>query len=43
MKAQNRTHIYFEQVSDDKNGEVIDRVWIVKDKSKPSFYHVDEE
>ncbi|XP_054727487.1 acid phosphatase type 7 isoform X3 [Anastrepha obliqua] len=32
MKAYNHTHIYFEQVSDDKNGEIIDSFWIIKDK-----------
>lgn len=37
MKAHNRTHLYFEQVSDDKNGEVIDSVWIVKDQPNPLF------
>lgn len=30
MKAMNHTHIYFEQVSDDKNGSIIDSVWISK-------------
>lgn len=37
MKAHNRTHLYFEQVSDDKNGEIIDSLWIVKDQPVPSF------
>uniref|UniRef100_W8BJP0 Purple acid phosphatase n=1 Tax=Ceratitis capitata TaxID=7213 RepID=W8BJP0_CERCA len=32
MKAYNRTHLYFEQVSDDKNGAIIDSFWLVKDK-----------
>ena len=32
MKAYNRTHLYFEQVSDDKNGAIIDAFWIIKDK-----------
>ncbi|XP_036339036.1 acid phosphatase type 7 isoform X1 [Rhagoletis pomonella] len=32
MKAYNRTHLYFEQVSDDKNGEIVDSFWIIKDK-----------
>ncbi|XP_005177289.2 acid phosphatase type 7 isoform X2 [Musca domestica] len=35
FKVFNETHIYFEQVSDDKNGEVIDRIWIVKEKHGP--------
>lgn len=30
MKAVNHTHIYFEQVSDDQNGAVIDSFWIQK-------------
>ncbi|XP_002133576.3 acid phosphatase type 7 isoform X3 [Drosophila pseudoobscura] len=32
LQAHNRTHLYFEQVSDDKKGEVIDHFWVVKDK-----------
>ncbi|XP_039959166.1 acid phosphatase type 7 isoform X1 [Bactrocera neohumeralis] len=32
MKAHNHTHLYFEQVSDDKNGEIVDSFWIIKDK-----------
>lgn len=31
MKATNKTHIHFEQVSVDKNGQLIDSLWIVKD------------
>ncbi|KAK9869436.1 hypothetical protein WA026_003191 [Henosepilachna vigintioctopunctata] len=31
MKAYNRSHLYFEQVSDDKDGEVIDSFWVIKD------------
>ncbi|CAD7086846.1 unnamed protein product [Hermetia illucens] len=31
MKAYNTTHLYFEQVSDDKNGAIIDSFWIIKD------------
>lgn len=30
MKAYNHTHLYFEQVSDDKNGAIIDSFWIYK-------------
>ncbi|KAF5294079.1 hypothetical protein FQA39_LY13553 [Lamprigera yunnana] len=30
MKAYNKTHLYFEQVSDDKQGEVIDLFWIIQ-------------
>lgn len=30
LKAHNRTHLYFEQVSDDKDGEIIDKFWLIK-------------
>lgn len=33
LKAYNGTHLYWEQVSDDQNGTVIDSFWIIKDKS----------
>ncbi len=32
MKVFNSSHIYLEQVSDDKNGKIIDRIWLIKDK-----------
>ncbi|KAK4878360.1 hypothetical protein RN001_010866 [Aquatica leii] len=32
MKAYNKTHLYFEQVSDDQQGAVIDQFWIVQNK-----------
>ncbi|XP_023227266.1 acid phosphatase type 7-like [Centruroides sculpturatus] len=32
---QNRTHLYFDMVSDDKDGAVIDEAWIVKEKHGP--------
>lgn len=35
MKVHNKTHIYFEQVSDDKLGEVIDSFWVIKTDRKP--------
>lgn len=35
MKAHNETHLYFEQVSVDKKGEIIDSFWIIKDKHVP--------
>lgn len=35
LKAHNGTHLYFEQISVDKDGEVIDSFWIVKDKHVP--------
>ncbi|XP_055678798.1 acid phosphatase type 7 [Lutzomyia longipalpis] len=31
LKAHNGTHLYFEQVSDDQNGAIIDSFWIIKD------------
>jgi hypothetical protein len=30
MTTHNASHLYLEQVSDDQNGEVIDRIWIIK-------------
>ncbi|XP_073830324.1 acid phosphatase type 7-like isoform X2 [Musca autumnalis] len=35
LKVFNKTHIYFEQVSDDQDGEVIDRIWIIKESHGP--------
>lgn len=32
LKAHNQTHIHFEQVSDDKDGAVIDDFWVIKDQ-----------
>lgn len=32
MKAFNKTHLYFEQISVDQEGQVIDSYWIIKDK-----------
>jgi len=32
LKAENKTHIHFEQVSVDKKGSLIDAIWIVKDE-----------
>ncbi|XP_011874902.1 PREDICTED: iron/zinc purple acid phosphatase-like protein isoform X2 [Vollenhovia emeryi] len=37
MKVFNKTHLYLEQVSDDKDGAVIDRVWLVKEKPLPQY------
>ncbi|KAL3281560.1 hypothetical protein HHI36_004768 [Cryptolaemus montrouzieri] len=31
LKAYNKSHLHFEQVSDDKGGAVIDSFWIIKD------------
>ncbi|KAB0800087.1 hypothetical protein PPYR_07967 [Photinus pyralis] len=35
LKAFNSSHLYFEQVSDDKDGLVIDTVWVIKDSHEP--------
>ncbi|KAJ0175919.1 hypothetical protein K1T71_008093 [Dendrolimus kikuchii] len=32
FKAYNKTHINMEQVSADLDGEVIDKIWLIKDK-----------
>lgn len=37
MKAFNKTHLYLEQVSDDKDGAVLDQLWLVKDKPLPKY------
>lgn len=37
MKAYNKTHLYFEQVSDDKNGDIIDSFWVTKDQPMPVY------
>ncbi|OAD52984.1 Iron/zinc purple acid phosphatase-like protein [Eufriesea mexicana] len=37
MKAYNQTHLYLEQVSDDKGGAVLDHVWLVKDDILPAY------
>ncbi|XP_013103211.1 acid phosphatase type 7 isoform X3 [Stomoxys calcitrans] len=33
FKAYNRTHLHFEQVSDDKKGQIIDQFWVIKDRN----------
>lgn len=35
MKAYNKTHLHFEQVSGDRNGAVIDSFYIIKDHHDP--------
>ncbi|CAH1738472.1 unnamed protein product [Aphis gossypii] len=35
LKIYNSTHLYAEQVSDDRDGEVIDHIWLIKDHHKP--------
>lgn len=44
MKAFNNTHLYFEQISVDKEGAVIDSFWIIKDKHIPyALYNSKDE
>lgn len=38
LKAYNSSHLYLEQVSDDKNGAIIDSFWIVKKEHGPYAY-----
>lgn len=48
LRVFNRTHLYWEQVSDDKEGQIIDSVWLIKDqhgsypKSRMDWERVDE-
>ncbi|XP_022906271.1 acid phosphatase type 7 [Onthophagus taurus] len=35
LKAYNETHLYLEQVSDDKDGQIIDTLWILKENHGP--------
>eukprot|EP00058_Branchiostoma_floridae_P011296 XP_002596784.1 hypothetical protein BRAFLDRAFT_73700 [Branchiostoma floridae] len=35
FKLHNSTHLYLEQVSDDKDGQVIDSIWVIKDQHGP--------
>lgn len=39
MKIYNSTHMFMDQVSVDKLGEVIDEVWIIKDKHGPEAWN----
>lgn len=32
LKAHNATHLHFEQVSDDKDGQIIDSFWVIKEE-----------
>jgi len=43
MTVHNKTHIYFEQVSDNQQGAVIDSVWIRKDKHVPYIQLYEDE
>lgn len=35
LKAYNKTHLYWEQVSDDKGGQILDSVWYIKNTHGP--------
>lgn len=35
MNVFNKSHIYFEQVSDEKNGTIVDNFWVIKNKHLP--------
>lgn len=35
MKVFNSTHLYMEQVSDEKDGDIIDSLWLIKDSHGP--------
>ncbi|XP_017870563.1 PREDICTED: acid phosphatase type 7 isoform X4 [Drosophila arizonae] len=35
LKAHNASHLYFEQVSDDKGGVIIDSFWVIKEQHGP--------
>lgn len=37
MRAFNKTHLYFEQVSDEQMGKVIDSFWVVKTQTVPPY------
>ncbi|KAK4314766.1 hypothetical protein Pmani_013967 [Petrolisthes manimaculis] len=35
LHAINKTHLHWEQVSDDQDGKIVDSIWLVKDKHVP--------
>ncbi|XP_007438195.1 acid phosphatase type 7, partial [Python bivittatus] len=35
MQIVNKTHLWLEQVSDDQNGKVVDKIWLIKDRHGP--------
>ncbi|KAK9394242.1 acid phosphatase type 7 [Crotalus adamanteus] len=37
MQIVNRTHLWLEQVSDDQNGKVVDKIWLIKDRPGPGI------
>ncbi|XP_054714033.1 acid phosphatase type 7-like [Uloborus diversus] len=38
MKIYNKTHLYMEQVSDDQNGRVVDKMLLIKEKHGPEAW-----
>jgi len=38
IKVHNATHLYFEYVSDNQDGKVLDSVWYIKEKHGPGLY-----
>lgn len=39
IRIPNATHLYLDEISTDKDGAVIDSVWIIKDKHGPGLYN----
>nr|XP_056703625.1 acid phosphatase type 7 [Euleptes europaea] len=39
MQIFNRTHLWLEQVSDDQDGKVVDRIWLIKERHGPQAWH----
>ncbi|KAG8143679.1 putative Purple acid phosphatase protein [Naja naja] len=39
MQIVNKTHLWLEQVSDDQNGKVVDRIWLIQDQHGPRAWH----
>ncbi|XP_063167808.1 acid phosphatase type 7 [Candoia aspera] len=39
MQIVNKTHLWLEQVSDDQNGKVVDKIWLIKDRHGPRGWH----
>ena len=39
-QAFNATHMSIEQISDDQNGKIIDKIWIIKNKHGPYKYKI---
>uniref|UniRef100_A0A8C5WZK3 Purple acid phosphatase n=1 Tax=Laticauda laticaudata TaxID=8630 RepID=A0A8C5WZK3_LATLA len=39
MQIVNKTHLWLEQVSDDQNGKVVDKIWLIQDQHGPRAWH----